>query len=136
MQNKSNIVAADEFDTGIRQLLNLGHTIGHAIEARSDFQISHGSAVAMGMAIVTRAAVSMGLCAKEELEEILKMLKDKNLPTKCPFNAEELTEIALKDKKRFGDTISLVIPFAIGESKLYKINVSELKDFIQRGLDK
>ena len=136
VQNKADIVAADEFDTGKRQLLNLGHTIGHAIEARSNFAISHGSAVAMGTVIVTRAAVSLGLCAERELCEIITMIKDNSLPTECPFSANELTEIALRDKKRFGEYITLVVPYSIGDSRLYKINVNELKDFIKRGLDK
>ena len=136
VQNKADIVAADEFDTGKRQLLNLGHTVGHAIEARSDFSVSHGSAVAMGMVIVTRAAVALGLCQKEALDAITRMIASKGLPTECPFCADELTEVALRDKKRFGDTISMVVPYAIGDSRLYKIAVSELKDFIQRGLDK
>lgn len=136
VQNKANIVAADEFDTGKRQLLNLGHTIGHAIEVKSNFEISHGSAVAIGMVIVTRAAVSLGLCSESELDEIINMLDSCDLPTKCPFSAEELTDICLKDKKRFGDSITLVVPYAIGDSRLYKINVNELKDFIKRGLDK
>ncbi len=136
VQNKADIVEDDEFDTGKRQLLNLGHTVGHAIEARSDFAISHGSAVAMGTVIVTRAAVSLGLCSEDDLAAIIKMISSKGLPSECPFGADELTEVALKDKKRFGDTISLVVPYAIGDSRLYKINVNELKDFIQRGLDK
>ncbi len=134
--NKSRIVAADEFDTGMRQLLNLGHTVGHAIEARSDFGISHGSAVAMGTAIVTRAAVSLGLCPEGDSREITEMLESASLPTVCPYGADELVGAALGDKKRFGDTISLVVPYSVGDSRLYKINVNELKDFIQRGLEK
>lgn len=136
VKNKAEIVAADEFDTGRRQLLNLGHTVGHAIEARSHFEISHGCAVAMGTVIVARAAVSLGLCDKAELREMIKVLGAHALPTECPYSAEELTEISLKDKKRFGDTLTLVVPYAIGDSRLYKIHVNELKDFIQRGLDK
>ena len=136
VRNKADIVAADEFDTGKRQLLNLGHTIGHAIEARSTFEISHGSAVAMGTVIVTKAAVSLGICKESELCEITKMLASRGLPTECPYSADELTEIALKDKKRFGENITLVLPYAIGDSRLYKINVNELKDFIKRGLNK
>ena len=134
--NKSRIVAEDEFDTGMRQLLNLGHTVGHAIEALSNFDISHGSAVAMGTAIVTRASVSMGLCSEDNLAEILDMLNRANLPTECPYSAEELTSVALGDKKRLGNTISLVVPYSIGDSRLYKIDVNELEGFIQRGLAK
>ncbi len=134
--NKSRIVAADEFDTGTRQLLNLGHTVGHAIEARSDFAISHGSAVAMGTVIVTRAAVSLGLCPEKDLREVIAILESVSLPTTCPYPADELVSTALGDKKRFGNTLSLVVPYSIGDSRLYKINVSELKVFIERGLEK
>ena len=136
VKNKADIVAADEFDTGRRQLLNLGHTVGHAIEARSNFEISHGSAVAMGTLIVARAAVSLGLCDKGELSAITDILKAHSLPTECPYSADELTEISLRDKKRLGDTLTLVLPYSIGDSRLCKIQVNELKDFIQRGLDK
>ena len=59
---KRDIVQRDEFDTGERQLLNFGHTIGHAIEKLSDFQISHGSAVAIGMAIITQAEIGRASC--------------------------------------------------------------------------
>ena len=133
--NKASIVEADEFDTGMRQLLNLGHTVGHAIEAASSFAISHGSAVSMGMVIITRAAVSLGLCPEKELTEIIDILNSSSLPTKCPYGAEELTNLALGDKKRLGDTITLVLPLSIGNSVLYKIKLTELKDFIDRGLD-
>ena len=135
IENKANIVAEDEFDTGTRQLLNLGHTVGHAIESASSFAISHGSAVAMGMVIVTRAAVSLGLCSPEDLEETIAIIKAASLPTECPYDADLLTSLALGDKKRMGGTITLVVPRAIGNSVLHKINVTELKDFISRGLN-
>lgn len=134
--NKSRIVAQDEFDTGMRQLLNLGHTVGHAIEARSEFAISHGSAVAMGMSIVARAAVAMGLCPESDLNEIINILRDTSLPTECPYTAEELCNIALNDKKRTGSTISLVVPYSVGDTRLYKIKVEELSAFIGKGLKK
>lgn len=135
VSNKANIVETDEFDTGKRQLLNLGHTLGHAIEAASSFSISHGSAVAMGIVIVTRAAVSLGLCDSKELCEVIDIIKASSLPTDCPYGAEELSSLALGDKKRMGDTITLVVPYSIGNSVLHKINVSELKSFIDRGLN-
>ena len=74
VQIKADIVAQDERDTGIRQLLNFGHTFGHAIEKVSQYEISHGHAVAMGMLIVARACAKQGLCAEEcaqELESVL-----------------------------------------------------------------
>lgn len=132
--NKARIVEADEFEHGCRQLLNLGHTVGHAIEACSDFAISHGSAVAIGTAIVTRAAVKNGLCAAEELDEILTLLKSTGLPTECSFTAEQLCAVATADKKRAGSNITLVIPRAIGNTELVSMPIDELCEFIRSGL--
>ena len=133
--NKRNVVEADEFDLGMRQLLNLGHTVGHAIEICSDLTVSHGSAVAIGMVIVMRAAVRLGVCPEEDLVSLIETLEKNDLPTKTNFSAEELASVASADKKRAGDTISLVLPYGIGDSRLYPIAVSELADFIAKGLD-
>ena len=132
--NKSRIVEDDEFDKGTRQLLNLGHTVGHAIEACSEFAISHGSAVAIGMVIVTRAAVAMGLCPSEDLEALCELLRAEGLPIDCPFSADELAEVASADKKRAGSSITLVIPYGIGDSRLVKTPMEALRDFIAKGL--
>jgi 3-dehydroquinate synthase len=134
VKDKADIVSEDEFDTAKRQLLNLGHTVGHAIEACSSFEISHGSAVAMGKMIVTKAAVAMKLCEKSELERLEAALINADLPTNCQFSAKELTSVALADKKRSGDKITVVIPYSIGDSRLVKINVNELENFIEKGL--
>ncbi len=134
VQNKSNIVKADEFDTGMRQLLNLGHTIGHAIERLSDFSISHGSAVAIGMVIVMTASVAYGYCAKDELDELVYVLKKTSLPTECEYTPDELTRVAVSDKKRQRDTITLVVPYAIGDTRLLPISVDKLEEFISKGL--
>ena len=134
VQNKANIVESDEFDKGQRQLLNLGHTVGHAIEACSDFGISHGSAVAIGMVMAMRGAVKIGYCQKADLDELIELLRVEGLPTECPYGAEELFIVATADKKREGDEISLVLPYGIGDSRLVKIPVSELCSFISKGL--
>jgi 3-dehydroquinate synthase len=132
--DKRDVVDADERDVGVRQLLNLGHTAAHAIETLSLFEISHGSAVAMGIALITRAAVSLGLCAKKDLDEILKMLKFYRLNTECPYSARELAEIAMGDKKRAGGSITLVMPYGIGDSRLYRVSVDTIEDIFARGL--
>ena len=134
VENKSKIVKADEFDTGMRQLLNLGHTIGHSIEKLSNFSISHGSAVAIGMVIITRAAVAQGLCDATALDELISLIQKTGLPTECPFLAGELAAVALSDKKRQRDTINLVVPYAIGDTRLLTISVDELEAFISKGL--
>lgn len=134
VRDKRDIVNQDERDVGIRQLLNLGHTAAHSIEALSSFAISHGSAVAIGTALISRAAVSLGLCPEADLDEIISMLKSYRLPTECPYRASELARIALSDKKRAGGKISLIMPCGIGNSQIKEINVSELEDIFSRGL--
>ena len=134
VENKARVVEGDEFDRGSRQLLNLGHTVGHAIELCSHLSISHGSAVAMGMVIVMRAAVSLGICPEKDLSMLLDMLRAEGLPTDCSFTSKELADAALTDKKRMGDTISLVVPFGIGDSRLYPIPVEDLVGFMEKGM--
>lgn len=131
---KRDIVMEDERDTGIRQLLNFGHTIGHAIEKCSNYSITHGHAVALGMLVVSKASYKLEFCPTDCSLEIEKILKKFNFPITCPFTAEELTQIALKDKKRAGESITLVLPEFIGHCYLKKIDISNLKTFISAGL--
>lgn len=131
---KSKIVEEDEKDNKLRQILNFGHTIGHAIEKNSNFAISHGSSVAIGMAIVVRALVAKNELKSTELNRLINLLKDNSLPTTCDFDAEALYEITLSDKKRVSETINLITVTKIGKAKLCKLPVEELKDYIKAGL--
>ncbi len=126
---KRNVVMEDEFDTGARMKLNLGHTIGHGVEARSNFVISHGKAVAIGMAIVARSA-----CPAEVRDPILSVLNHFGLPTATDFCAEDLYAYALSDKKRCGGTVNLIIPESIGHCNIVPTPVENLLSFIQAGL--
>ena len=132
--HKAEIVEKDEFDRGCRQLLNLGHTVGHAIELCSGLTVSHGSAVAIGTVIITRASVALGYTSEDELCQIISLFKSAGLPTDCPYGAEELFSAATADKKREGDSITLILPYGIGNCKPYKLPVSELCEFIRKGL--
>lgn len=131
---KRDIVAADEFDTGERQLLNFGHTVGHAIEKCANYQIYHGFAVAIGMAVITRGCVSLGLCPSEVLVKLESYLNRFNLPQRCPYSADELIAAAMADKKRAGERITLVLPQAVGVCRLESVELSQLKLILQRGL--
>ena len=135
VEMKRDVVEGDEFDTGRRQLLNLGHTFAHSIEKLSDYTIPHGSAVAVGMMRTTRAAVRKGLCPRECLDALQALLKKYNLPTETQYSPEQLAEVALSDKKRKGDTLTLVVPCAYGESALRPVPVAELADWARAGLD-
>lgn len=131
---KRDLVAADEFDTGERQLLNFGHTVGHAIEACGGYTWLHGMAVAAGMAIVTRACVSLGVCGADCLQTLSALLDRFGLPDRCPYGAEALYAAARSDKKRAGESITLVLPEGYGHCILKKTDFSELKTILELGL--
>ena len=127
---KAMVVAEDEFDNGQRQLLNFGHTIGHAIEKCSNFEISHGHAVAIGMVMAARATFKEGI-SKEDFSPIISdVLLRNNLPVSTDIPAPELLSVMLLDKKRKSESITLVLPKTIGECILYKIPTCELEKFI------
>lgn len=131
---KRDIVEQDEFDTGMRQLLNLGHTFAHGIEALSEYRVSHGSAVAVGMVIVTRAAVKKGLCPQPVLDTLLQLLYTHVLPVETAYTAEQLFEKALSDKKRSADTLTLIVPTGMGKSELIRMPVREALLWAQEGV--
>jgi 3-dehydroquinate synthase len=123
---KRDIVEEDEFDTGMRMLLNLGHTVGHAIEKKSHFGVSHGSAVAMGTVIAARISEKLGLCQKGLAEQIKELLVKYGLPTDSPYPGELLKDSLLSDKKRTGDTLHLILPKGFGDCVIYPVAISEL----------
>lgn len=131
---KNNAVTADEFDRGERQKLNLGHTIGHSIEKESQFTVSHGQAVAMGMDIVTKAAYSKGFCDNITYAELHSVLCAFGLSTSTSYSATVIYDSMLSDKKRFGKTLNLIIPQRIGSCIIHPTPIDELQSFIEAGL--
>ena len=125
---KGEIVAADERDEGRRQLLNLGHTVGHGIEVLSGYAVPHGLAVAMGTAVIVRSF------APALAPRIEGALTANGLPIRCPYPAAELAAAALRDKKRRGDRLTLAVPAAVGDCRLVTVGVEELAPIIERGL--
>ena len=131
---KRDVVAEDEFDRGARQKLNLGHTIGHGVEANSHFTISHGQAVAIGMAIVSRAGAKYGVCTEAVRDEIISLICQFGLPVGTVFGADAIYRSALSDKKRSGATVNLIVPKTVGDCAVLPTPVDELKAFIEAGL--
>ena len=125
---KRDVVMEDEFDTGTRMKLNLGHTIGHGVEAKSNFTLSHGKAVAIGTAIVSRAS----RCP--DTARILAILNQFSLPTKTVYSAEELYSYTLSDKKRTGGMVNLILPRSIGHCDIVPTPIDTLQSFIEAGL--
>lgn len=130
---KRDIVERDEREGGLRRLLNLGHTVGHAAEQCSLFSLSHGEAVAMGMAAITRAAVKRGLCAAETLPRLLALLERHGLPTELNYGAEELASAALSDKKMSGGTLHLIVPERVGRCRVLPVPAEELTGWLKDG---
>ena len=130
---KRDIVLVDEFDKGLRKLLNFGHTIGHAIEQVSGYQISHGKAVAIGMAMDTQAALQLGLCDERSLLVLSDLLEKYELPKMTTYGAEEIYEAATRDKKREADQITNIIPCEFGKCEMQTISMKEFYDWIKMG---
>lgn len=131
---KADVVAQDERDTGERRKLNFGHTVGHAIERCSSFSVTHGQAVAIGMVIVTRAAVKRGLAPPKTLETLCRTLTACGLPMVCHYSARALAEAALGDKKRRADKLALILPTEVGQSVVQDIAIDTLEEWIKQGL--
>ena len=132
---KGEVVREDEFELGIRRLLNFGHTAGHAVEKCSGYCLPHGHAVAIGMAIMAHAAYARGLCTKACKDDILTMLAHCKLPTQSPYPAAQLYEAALADKKRKGGRIALIVPREIGRCEVLELPVEELLSFLENGME-
>ncbi|MCF0150202.1 MAG: 3-dehydroquinate synthase [Firmicutes bacterium] len=130
---KRQVVEADEFDRGERMKLNLGHTIGHAAEGLSGFQILHGQAVAMGMAAVMRIAVAQGVCDPGALQELLQVLQKYGLPAEIPYTADQMLQLMLTDKKMAAGSLNVILPEAIGSCRIGSVAAEDLKDWLALG---
>ena len=133
VEMKRDFVQSDELDRGARQMLNLGHTFSHAVEASSRFTLSHGKSVAIGMAMILRAACSRGLCSAETRDAVIALLQRYGLPTECPYPADMLLGALSADKKIFGTRLNLVVPTDIGACRLLPVGVDELSGWLRDG---
>lgn len=134
VQIKADYVENDEFDTGLRRYLNLGHTLGHAIERSSNFSLMHGHAVAIGMVLIARAGEKMGITEPGTADKIARINERTGLPVSTQFSAAELTDSALNDKKRKGNEIALIIPEKLGKCITKTVPVTELESIVKLAL--
>ncbi len=120
-QCKADIVSNDEKEAGVRALLNLGHTFGHAIEADQGYgKWLHGEAVATGMVLAGKVAVAMNLLEASDLRRIESLIKTFDLPTKAPKNMgfTEFIRHMKRDKKNIAGKLRFILPTAIGHSQI------------------
>ena len=130
---KADIVNEDEFESGRRQILNFGHSIGHAYEKLSGFSMLHGEAVACGMVKICRIAAAKGICAYSCTDRLTEALMKFGLPVKADYSAEDVAEMMKMDKKASGDSINLVLPLKLGRVKIEKTPLESLKDLLETG---
>ena len=114
---KAAVVQEDERDGGVRNILNFGHTIGHGVESASEFGLSHGESVAIGMLAACRIACDMGICERETLERVELLLARVGLPLCVPSGVDfdEVLEAMKRDKKVSKGKLRFVLPLHIGE---------------------
>ncbi len=113
---KAGVVEKDELDLGLRNILNYGHTVGHAIESVSGLKIWHGEAVAIGMLAEAAISNKMGTFDKTELRRLEAVIAGAGLPTRIPsLEVKELLQAMRHDKKIVQGKIKFVLPRKIGE---------------------
>ncbi len=132
---KGRVVEADETEQGLRQLLNLGHTAAHAMEVLSGYRLMHGLAVSAGLSIICRAGAAMGWCSRETAQDILEAQRACGLPTTINYAPGELARAALQDKKRRGDSISLVLVHEIGRCSTLQLPTARLEEVFAAGME-
>jgi len=133
--NKARVVEEDETEQGTRAILNLGHTVGHAIESLAGYgRYTHGEAVASGTAVAARMAVTMGLLTAAEEERIIRLLAGAGLPVTVPGDlaAKDIIAAIYGDKKTRGGEITFILPAGTGRAF---INHHTPEDAIARAIE-
>jgi 3-dehydroquinate synthase len=122
-QIKANVVENDEKEQGLRALLNLGHTFGHAVETLAGYGvIKHGEAVSIGMVMAARTSQSLNLCSKEDVERIVNLLSFFDLPVTPPnFTVADYFSVMQRDKKVKDGEVRLVLNHGIGSAQLHRV---------------
>lgn len=119
---KRDVVIQDIEDHGIRQILNYGHTIGHALEQHSKYALLHGEAIALGMSIISSK--------KTFHEELLRVFHKYNLNIQYDYDKDELLEYIMKDKKVKNNKLSLILVEELGNALIKPIDLNKMKDYM------
>jgi 3-dehydroquinate synthase len=129
---KIKVVEEDETETGLRRILNFGHTVGHGAEKIGNYRsLSHGEAVAVGMAAAVKMGDSIGITKDGCYERLISVLQRFSLPTGLTYPVEAVFEAMLSDKKKQGDGIYFIFIEDFGKTLVKKIPVTELKEMMK-----
>lgn len=126
---KRDVVTIDEHDTGLRMILNFGHTIGHAAEKLGNYvDLTHGQAVAVGMVAAMRLSAMLG---NEDLTgRLIEILKHIGLPTELKYDREDIYRSLLSDKKKFGATVNFILVREPGRAEITPIDAEKLHEYV------
>ncbi len=127
---KAQIVEEDEYDNGKRALLNLGHTIGHAIETLANFSLSHGSCVSKGIARVIDMSKKYYSLTEEKCREFKRILEYSGESVDIPFSNEEILEQIKHDKKSAKDGVSFLLIKDVGDVRIEKLTLEKIKELL------
>lgn len=142
---KAAIVAQDEQEGGVRALLNLGHTFGHALEAENQYRpdLLHGEAVGTGMALALRYSARLGLMSSDAAEQGAALIARSGLETNLgsvaggPYKSAALVEAMRQDKKARAGKVPLILAKGLGEAFIYpNADLTDVQDFLQEELQK
>jgi 3-dehydroquinate synthase len=125
---KATVVENDEKEKGERRILNFGHTFAHSIEKNTG--MLHGEAVSIGMVLAAKASVKLGMLTEGEAERIESVLVNYGLPVKFSIAKEKVYNALLKDKKREGDFINLVLLKGLGNAIVQKVPVKQMEEIV------
>lgn len=127
---KAQIVAEDEFDSGKRALLNLGHTVGHAIETLNNFTLSHGVSVAIGIEKVIEMSKRFYHLTDEKVLELKDLLALKGYEVNIKIDKEEIVEQICHDKKTTQNTVSFILIKDIGDVRVEKLSFDKIRELL------
>ena len=124
MAVKIKVIEEDPYEKGIRAALNLGHTVGHAVELVSKFELRHGEAIAIGMVAEAKYAARVGLASQRTVDAIESALSKLGLPIEIPKDTprEEIIRAMRVDKKKTAQSIRFALPVEIGKVELDEVN--------------
>lgn len=127
---KAEVVAEDEREGGRRRILNLGHTIAHAIEKLSN-KMNHGEAVAIGLHHITHSALAQKVISEGDAKRIFALIEQYGFDIELPVERKQLLKAIEGDKKRMGDTLHVILPTAIGAVEDRVVTFEELHELLQ-----
>jgi len=137
---KGSVVEADPGERNLRRILNYGHTIGHAVEAASEFELLHGEAVAIGIIAAGIIEIEMNLAEPRRLERIRQILQKLGVPVKLPKNLadKDLIDLLKRDKKAVNKWPRFVLISKIGQvySRDGQYAVEVAPELVERALER